>query len=838
MKNLITAIIVCCTCQTLQAQVAVSADFTDDSLKRGALSNIWTVVNRISPENGPGTRPDLKVNLVRMIGGIKKVVDGENVPDLDFDPCTYDTNTGRYVYNWDPLIARFDKIVNSDVKIHQVVLDQPPWAFQHGYTFIPAGTMDGIHFREDERMTTYGNSLPPADKEAYHDFIQALITKLVDTYGEELVMSWRFRVGSEIETPEHWKGSEQDFIEHFTNTVHAVRAVLPDAKIGIHTRKTDFVYKNGTVLNYKGEIIKSFADGLIEHCHDNNVRYDFWGISDYVITTRAEDILMSGKYDRLFAPLVDHPKWNADATLDIMEYNTITTMNGADGEGLIACVSSHKEIVELAFAQQFYEHADKGLETIYRWGNRPGSTDPLNIAMLNAMNGQLRYETQVEGTSADTNNQLYAFFGKSMANDAFDVLVYNYNGDSFNDLPQEDVVLRFTIDQPAGTVLDCRCLSYAKENNELQAFLEDEPPSGWIKDGFDRYGDPERTLNEDGAAAYSTYVHTNEAVFGPWQVIQTVERTDGKPGSMVEIDTTLSSFAFKKYEFRIPTLELLELLVGWEQWKWPGAGTDPMISAATYADGASGSATQSGTWNINSGAASTDGTFGSLASPAASTNSSSNGDGFALLNGVDGSIDFTVTDTTGVAADLAFFHFDASRFRTGSAENWSVDIVAGDLTNTNVASGVLENQGGSSTFQNLDIDLTGLADHTLDANGTVTFRLSITGGNGAAGQHTYLDNVGVTTVVPVEVPDLSCGIVGYAFNPSGTSSLSFTGGVSATYVIKSTGDLSGGFNTVAPSAVTVGSLDGDVITTDGSGAAAAEFTGSAAAQFYKVETAP
>ncbi|MBK1880436.1 hypothetical protein JIN87_26355 [Pelagicoccus mobilis] len=28
-----------------------------------------------------------------MIGGINKVVDGVKVPYLDFDPCTYDTNT-------------------------------------------------------------------------------------------------------------------------------------------------------------------------------------------------------------------------------------------------------------------------------------------------------------------------------------------------------------------------------------------------------------------------------------------------------------------------------------------------------------------------------------------------------------------------------------------------------------------------------------------------------------------------------------------------------------------------------------------------------------------------
>lgn len=535
----------------LHGQVTISTDFTNPDLQMQAMENVWTVVNRISPKNGANTRSDLKVNLVRMIGGINKVVDGKKVPDLEFDPCHYDSLTNTYIYNWQPLIQRLDKIVNSQVSIHQIVLDQPPWAFQHGYTFIGEGEIDSIHFREDERITRYGNALPPADKEAYHDFIKALMTKLIQTYGIELVQSWRFRIGSEIETPEHWKGTEQDFIEHFANTERAIRAILPEAKIVVHTRKPDFIYREGTVPNYKGEVIKSFADGLIEYCSNNNVRYDYWGISDYVITTRAEDRIMTQKYDKLFAPLINHPQWNNEAKLDIMEYNTITTMNGIDGKGLIPCATSHKEIIELAFAQQFYKYADKGLESIYRWGNRPGSKDPVNIEMLSTMNGQIRYKIHVIGSPQIANNELNAFFGKSTNDDVFDILLYNYNAESMDDEKAEDIVISFTIDNPVGTVLYYRSLSYGKENNKLQSFLENEPSSGWIKTGFDRHGDPTRTLNEAGTVAYNNYVHTNVPRYGSWQAIKTIERTDGKEGSQVQINSTIGSFAFEKFEFRL-----------------------------------------------------------------------------------------------------------------------------------------------------------------------------------------------------------------------------------------------------------------------------------------------
>ncbi len=76
------------------------------------------------------------------------------------------------------------------------------------------------------------------------------------------------------------------------------------------------------------------------------------------------------------------------------------------------------------------------------------------------------------------------------------------------------------------------------------------------------------------------------------------------------------------------------------------------------------------------------------------------------------------------------------------------------------------------------IDLRGLADSTLDANGSVTFRLTFTGGGGdagspASGHHLFLDNVGVTGLFLglagdfngdgiVDAADWNCECVGVA----------------------------------------------------------------------------
>ncbi|WP_299057430.1 T9SS type A sorting domain-containing protein [uncultured Polaribacter sp.] len=549
---------------SLSAQVTLSTDFTDDAKKNQPLHNIWSIANRISPTNGSNIRPGLKMNTVRMIGGIKKTVNGNNVKDLDFDTCLYDSINNIYVYRFEPLIERINKIINSQTEIHQIVLDQPSWAFQHGYTFIPEGTRDNINFRENEQISIYGNSLPPANKEAYHDYIKALISKLVETYGEEKVMSWRFRVGSEIETPDHWFGTKQDFIEHFENTEKAVRAILPNAIVGLHTRAPDFLYKNGTILNYKGEPFASFAEGLIEYCADNNVQYDFWGISDYVVLGSASLRNMSAKYDKLFADLVNHPKWNANATIDLMEYATVTTMDGADGNGFINAETTHAEIVELYFSNIYYKNKDKGLDYIYRWGNRTGSQDPPGISVLNSMNEKNHYTTVTSGSPQIATNDLGAIFAKKENALEYDVLVYNYNNSSLSYGDSEDINLSFTSELSAGTTLYYRNISYDKTNNKLQNFLENT--SGFVKSGFNERGSPDRILTDEGLAAYEAYENPNPYKYSEWESIETIARNDGKSGSVITLNTEIPSFAFEKIEFRTNTNLVTELNT--PQYKW------------------------------------------------------------------------------------------------------------------------------------------------------------------------------------------------------------------------------------------------------------------------------
>lgn len=100
-------------------QIELSTDFTSENDKKRPIHNIWNTANRISPRYGSNIRTGLKMNIVRMIGGINKKVNGENVKDLDFDPCIYDSINNTYVYRWEPLIDRLNKVVNSQTEIYR-----------------------------------------------------------------------------------------------------------------------------------------------------------------------------------------------------------------------------------------------------------------------------------------------------------------------------------------------------------------------------------------------------------------------------------------------------------------------------------------------------------------------------------------------------------------------------------------------------------------------------------------------------------------------------------------------------------------------------------------------
>ncbi|MBL7219142.1 MAG: PEP-CTERM sorting domain-containing protein [Phycisphaerae bacterium] len=153
------------------------------------------------------------------------------------------------------------------------------------------------------------------------------------------------------------------------------------------------------------------------------------------------------------------------------------------------------------------------------------------------------------------------------------------------------------------------------------------------------------------------------------------------------------------------------------------------------------------THTTNASQSDDDGTFGTLAG--ASTTDSSWKYSSSSVSLVDPFyVDFTLTNNSNSDYDLEYFRFDAGRRGGDSAPNWSVDVQAGsDITVGNVGSGVLSAPVDPVAYDDLDLSLTALADHTLEAGESATVRVSFSGGIGnsaVTGPNNYIDNVAFT----------------------------------------------------------------------------------------------
>ena len=187
---------------------------TDQSV--GQCYAFWTVSNFTShhmfadPQQRPGIRaqrPKMRqANCVRLLGGRR---DGRNRWFLGQGP------DGQLRCDFAPMVRYLQGILDGGWT-PRIVLDNVPTA------------MSG-----DIELHTYGNTHPPKDPWAWHQYVEAAVRTMVRAFGRETVRRWRFRVGTEPDLfPGHWAGTKEDYLRHYDVTVDAVTRVIPDADIG------------------------------------------------------------------------------------------------------------------------------------------------------------------------------------------------------------------------------------------------------------------------------------------------------------------------------------------------------------------------------------------------------------------------------------------------------------------------------------------------------------------------------------------------------------------------------------------------------------------------------
>ncbi|WP_136065104.1 hypothetical protein [Pontiella sulfatireligans] len=132
-----------------------------------------------------------------------------------------------------------------------------------------------------------------------------------------------------------------------------------------------------------------------------------------------------------------------------------------------------------------------------------------------------------------------------------------------------------------------------------------------------------------------------------------------------------------------------------------------------------------------------DGTYGSLAAPAAPTGTSR-----WRISGENNVATLTVTNGTMGDVELSTLNFDIGRWWDSNSEEFTLSV-SGDVTDAPalLVSAINDMGWPSLNFQDVDVDLTGLADHTLSVGESLVFTFTLTPKAGAEFYNIWLDNI-------------------------------------------------------------------------------------------------
>jgi xylan 1,4-beta-xylosidase len=414
------------------APLTLECDFADPvTMRPQPMRFHWDVYNRISPLRNcnPIDNAEGGICIVRPLGG--KSLGGKKL--IDEDTCRLEQ--GRLVYDWAPLKQQIAN-ARAQGRIFQLVLDNPPWAFQVG-----------VDRRGQPEVETYGNPWPPGDPTAWADYIQAALRELVATYGREEVEGWRFGIGREMGTEGHWRAGKEAFFEHYRNTVRAVKAVLPAAKVGSH-----FLWASSK---------KSWGPDFVRFCRENKLPYDFVGVSFYPFYNRLDRVDLDSVYRRDIAPIREHPDWNPAADLEIHEFALIVSM-GQKGNTYVSAPPAHQASFAVMLQKMMYEH---DLQHVFQWGRGPSRAATRETFL--PLKGWRYHASTKQGRPEGTGNLVDAVFASEPDGRHFGIVAFSYNAQPAA-TATEKVAFRVRLPAATGTRVSWRRAFPASDADRLQ----------------------------------------------------------------------------------------------------------------------------------------------------------------------------------------------------------------------------------------------------------------------------------------------------------------------------------------------------------------------------------
>ena len=158
---------------------------------------------------------------------------------------------GNPVYDWTRFDAIFDELTRPGIEPFVQASFMPRALSSQPDPYTPTLTKRGLPGND---ILSGGAYYPPKDHRKWQAFIEAWVRHCVDRYGRKAAASWLWELWNEPESP-YFKGTVEDYCRLYDHFAAAVKAVLPEARVGApHT--TDPTWKRGDV----------FMETFLEHC--------------------------------------------------------------------------------------------------------------------------------------------------------------------------------------------------------------------------------------------------------------------------------------------------------------------------------------------------------------------------------------------------------------------------------------------------------------------------------------------------------------------------------------------------------------------------------------------
>jgi hypothetical protein len=256
----------------------------------------------------------------------------------------YRKKDGTLGFRPEIIYERLRPYVSNGYDSFTLVLDNVPWGL-----------------RKEPLLGGFGQVGPPDDPEEWYITVKELCNTLKDILGTKKANRLRFRIGTEMNGMERFKGTQDEFITHFDYAVAAVSEVLPEARLSLYNISAASIENIQTIHNVNAfTVLEHASTGLNRKTGKPNNSLPFVAASRYYCEKNDLKQIVSG-IDDVWNFIRDSIPGYENFTREIHEYGAIADWNAnpkTDNPGAFGNAMNIEVMINL-FAN--------GIDRLFHW---------------------------------------------------------------------------------------------------------------------------------------------------------------------------------------------------------------------------------------------------------------------------------------------------------------------------------------------------------------------------------------------------------------------------------------------------------------------------------------